>query len=219
MRACGPQNRRACCRVFSRCFSPQPTRDAGALGGLSAASKEREEAAQSGGVARLFPAQSLFCPPPPALPAPAAQERLAHSQRHSHTPQNASSLPQDGRWTYSADHNTLLDGDNINNWLTVVPRDSSPEVGGAGVGGRGRGVQSRKPCSKYGGQPYMHALLRRPPQPSNTHALCGAGRQGLVAHVQSTMPNTATQPLTRALRRARRRPPRRGSGCWRRAGS
>ena len=35
---------------------------------------------------------------------------------------------QDGRWTYSIDHNTVQDGDNVNNWLAVEWRDGMPEV-------------------------------------------------------------------------------------------
>ncbi len=37
---------------------------------------------------------------------------------------------QDGRWTYSIDHNTMQDGDNINNWLDVEYVDSIPGVSG-----------------------------------------------------------------------------------------
>lgn len=137
------------------------------------------------GRGQAIPCAIAALAPSPRTPRPRCTERLAHSQRQLQKQHSASSLPQDGRWTYSADHNTLLDGDNINNWLTVVPRDSSPEVGGAGTGGWGRGVQSRKSCGKCGGQPYMHALLRRPPQLSHTHALCGADHRAPATHMRS----------------------------------
>lgn len=37
----------------------------------------------------------------------------------------------DDRWTYSADHPTFLDGDNINNYVEVMGNQSDPKINAA----------------------------------------------------------------------------------------